>query len=118
MRRGATQVSRNGEPGLGIATALALAAAADLLLERLRPPGLVYPPGRTLSYRTHEFASEVRINALGFRGRLPEEPAPEGTLRIATIGDSFTYGWGVGDDEACRRASKRSCEIAAFRSRC
>ena len=39
------------------------------------------------------------INAWGYRG--PERPPekPDGTLRIAALGDSFTLGYGVRDDE-------------------
>ena len=38
-------------------------------------------------------------NAHGFRGEdLPRKKSP-GQLRIACLGDSFTFGWGVNDDE-------------------
>jgi lysophospholipase L1-like esterase len=39
----------------------------------------------------------VHINALGLRG---PEPGPAGrTRRLATFGDSITFGYGVGDDD-------------------
>lgn len=38
------------------------------------------------------------VNALGFRGTPVEARSPE-TLRIAMIGDSFTFGLGVGADD-------------------
>ena len=46
---------------------------------------------------THGHA--VRINSWGFRG--PEWPAvkPPGAFRIMVIGDSFTFGQGIGEDE-------------------
>lgn len=41
----------------------------------------------------------ARINEDGFRGpRLPRERTP-GLARIACVGDSHTFGWGVGDEE-------------------
>jgi hypothetical protein len=39
------------------------------------------------------------INALGTRGPLPVSPKPARTMRILALGDSMTFGWGVGDEE-------------------
>jgi lysophospholipase L1-like esterase len=39
------------------------------------------------------------INALGLRGVLPEIPKPADSVRVLAIGDSTTFGWGVGDRE-------------------
>lgn len=48
-----------------------------------------YGPGRDLS-----------INELGVRStREVETPAPAGQFRLVCLGDSFTLGYGVGDDE-------------------
>lgn len=41
----------------------------------------------------------VRINALGFRGDELPLAKPTGEGRILMVGDSFTYGYLVGDDE-------------------
>lgn len=50
-----------------------------------------------------EFSVTVTTNALGFREpRLPG-PKPEGTVRIVTLGDSFTEGWGVEEAETYPR---------------
>jgi lysophospholipase L1-like esterase len=50
-----------------------------------------------------EFAVDVRLNALGFREpRLPS-PKPPGVLRVVALGDSFTQGYGVEEDEAWPR---------------
>lgn len=48
--------------------------------------------------------NEVRVarattNELGMRGPLPTRARTEGKLRVLTLGDSFTFGIGVGDDE-------------------
>jgi lysophospholipase L1-like esterase len=39
------------------------------------------------------------INSLGLRGPAPEVPKPSGSVRILAVGDSTTFGWGVGDHE-------------------
>lgn len=60
-------------------------------------PGLEYElrPGGEAKIREQG----IRVNSLGLRG--PEvtlKPAP-GVVRVACVGDSFTFGHGVGDDE-------------------
>jgi len=47
---------------------------------------------------TTEFDTRIRINSLGYRGKEFTRDKG-GALRILTIGDSFTFGWGVNDDE-------------------
>ena len=42
-----------------------------------------------------EFSIDVRLNALGFRERRLPSPKPPGVLRVVTLGDSFTQGYGV-----------------------
>ena len=50
-----------------------------------------------------EFSVDVRLNALGFREpRLPSTKPP-GTLRIVALGDSFTQGYGVEEQQAWPR---------------
>lgn len=50
----------------------------------------------TLTNRT-EFTNDIRINAAGTRG--PELGVPGEDCSILTLGDSFTFGTGVEDDE-------------------
>jgi lysophospholipase L1-like esterase len=50
-----------------------------------------------------EFAVDVRLNALGFRERQLPSPKPSGVLRVIALGDSFTQGYGVEEDEAWPR---------------
>jgi lysophospholipase L1-like esterase len=50
-------------------------------------------PGEHYTYEQH-----VRVNALGLRGPELADKAP-GELRVLFLGDSLTYGQGVGDDE-------------------
>lgn len=61
--------------------------------------GLIFPPSSSLTYRTPEFSFTADINRLGFRDR-EFSLAKEGKRRIATIGDSFTYGWGVSAEQS------------------
>jgi hypothetical protein len=74
----------------------------DRELGWVHTPGLrlpdFYGPGRSLS-----------INAQGFRGeRDVPERVERGRLRILCSGDSFTLGFGVGDDETwCARLAAR-----------
>jgi len=51
-------------------------------------------PGR--SHYTYQHP--VRVNSLGLRGR-EVEPKRPGEFRVLALGDSLTYGQGVGDDE-------------------
>ncbi|HYE86385.1 MAG TPA: hypothetical protein VEA16_08515 [Vicinamibacterales bacterium] len=65
--------------------------ASDVMPYRLRPNY----QGRLA---TSEFDTGIRINSLGYRG--PEFAVAKGRARrILVIGDSFTFGWGVNDDE-------------------
>jgi lysophospholipase L1-like esterase len=41
----------------------------------------------------------VTINSRGFRGPEVVSPKPAGRFRLVIIGDSLTFGWGVGDAE-------------------
>lgn len=45
----------------------------------------------------------VQTNSCGMRERELPRLKPKGTYRIAIIGDSFTFGWGVKEDEAFPR---------------
>src|SRR5262249_37045840 len=61
--------------------------------------GLVLPPGSRVVYETEEFRFAAKINRLGFRGREFTVERVPGRSRVLAIGDSFTYGWGVGLDQ-------------------
>ena len=55
---------------------------------------LLFPPNSEHVYTTIDFTYTVRTNSLGLRER--ELPGERGEVyRIAAIGDSYTYGWGV-----------------------
>jgi lysophospholipase L1-like esterase len=81
-------------------TVLAVLGADRLLGILKAPPDLPkwvelnFPAGDEQHYSTSEFSYDVYINSLGLRDReLPRERGK--AFRIAAIGDSYTYGWGV-----------------------
>jgi lysophospholipase L1-like esterase len=57
------------------------------------------PYSRTVLVRP-EFRVPVRTNAAGFRGGPLPGPKPPGVYRIVALGDSFTFGFGVREDQA------------------
>jgi hypothetical protein len=58
------------------------------------PHSLVFDAYSVVNYTTSEFHVQARINNLGFRGR-DVAVRRERRYRIVTLGDSFTFGWGV-----------------------
>lgn len=78
---------------------LVLVKLLDLAVPLILPTSTLFPPNQKVLYRTIEFDSVVSINQFGFRG---SETSLE-TEQIITIGDSFTFGWGVKDVEVWSR---------------
>ncbi len=70
------------------------------LMGRFDPDlGWTMRPDASTRIGSGEGASDVRLNARGLRGgEHAYEPAP-GVRRIVVLGDSFAWGWGVGDGE-------------------
>lgn len=66
-------------------------------LEKNFPYKLIYPP--TSFFQTKENIVEAKINSLGFRGNEFKKDKKINTIRIAFIGDSFTFGWGLPDGQ-------------------
>lgn len=46
-----------------------------------------------------DFDTKATTNSMGYRGREFSQKPKEGTTRILMLGDSFTFGYGVTDDE-------------------
>jgi len=87
-----------------LALTMLLTLAADRSLGALRTPeyDLVFLRHSLVAYSTPEFHFKARINNLGFRGR--DVPAARRTRhRIVTLGDSFTFGWGVDVEDSWPR---------------
>jgi hypothetical protein len=108
----------------GVATALCALIAADRVAGALpglepRDSGIVFRPNSRIETVTTEFRYTAQINSRGFRDRelsIDGRPHPE---RVAAVGDSFTYGWGVELDDAwpkivetMLRAAGRDVEVA------
>ncbi len=56
-------------------------------------------PNQTYHFYSGEFDVNVRTNGYGLRGPDPVVPKPTHTLRILMLGDSFTFGFPVQDQQ-------------------
>lgn len=64
--------------------------------------GALLIPGErihSVSSKEGEFVYDARVNNHGYRGADFVSPKPEGTTRVFFIGDSYTFGVGVQDNE-------------------
>ncbi len=97
--------------GLATASALLTYLVSDLLagavfIRPLSPATVPDPiahhvtvPDTHSRIATSEFDYVQRANNLGLRGKDVDPTKPSGTYRILMLGDSFTQGKGVGDDD-------------------
>lgn len=102
--------------GLALASVLAvfaLSLAVDWTLGRhaTRPElrgtmELIFPPRAEQTFSSVEFTYTAHINSLGLRER-ELKPSP-GVFRIAAIGDSYTYGWGVEAEQSWLRLLEKN----------
>jgi lysophospholipase L1-like esterase len=78
----------------------------DITLPFMRAdPDTFWSP--TPGYRGVFMGKPVTINALGVRGGEVARPKPAGTKRLLCLGDSITFGYGVGDSETYPAALAR-----------
>ena len=105
---------------IGVALALALLAAAEIVT-RLLVPGSPLKPAASFSKETAEFErlhsegieldpyrvyrlapnqhyDSISINRLGLRGPEPAVPKPPGVLRVLCLGGSVVFGYGTSSD--------------------
>jgi lysophospholipase L1-like esterase len=75
------------------------------LLQVSRHPDVVYElkPGLQCSFR----GVEVRTNSHGMRDREYSTAKPEGIVRVAGLGDSVMFGWGVAEADSFLRVAER-----------
>lgn len=105
--------------GLAAASALVVLIGFEIALRVMAPPSRGSPPeqgrgkasrfdselgwanleGAETRLETAEFSASVTINSLGLRGRETAYERIPGSGRIALLGDSFAWGFGVSDDE-------------------
>ncbi len=57
------------------------------------------PNAAGIHVRAGSFSSSFTTNSRGLRDREYDEAKPDGVVRIVAVGDSFTWGYGVNDDE-------------------
>lgn len=69
-----------------------------LVHRRSQVPGLLYELAPNVEADTER--GRVRTNSLGLRDRERQLQAAPGTVRLAVLGDSFTFGFGVEAEEA------------------
>jgi hypothetical protein len=63
----------------------------------------LFIPGTIDRHETHDYACTDRINSLGFKDR-EFSIRKTSRFRILAIGDSFTFGWGVNNEDTwCKR---------------
>ena len=87
--------------GASLATSLVLDRVADRLDVGFRPRRNA--PSADFRVERSEFSFRVVTNALGFRDpRLPVSKSPD-VARVVVVGDSFTQGYGVAEEEAFPR---------------
>lgn len=77
---------------LVITAAIALAIGEGMVRFAFRD---ITTTGDFTSWFAMRWRAEVEHNALGYREREIVLPKPEGTYRIAVVGDSFAYGQGI-----------------------
>ena len=58
-----------------------------------------HKPGIKSILKRQEFATNVKINSYGLRDKEYELENPNGTIRIAIVGDSFVFGFGIEQNE-------------------
>jgi hypothetical protein len=89
-------------------------AAGFILIKPLSPP--LVPdqyrhhrlvPDSNAQFTQRDFSYVQRVNNLGMRGEDRPAQKPRDTIRIVTLGDSFTMGKGVEDDETFSVALER-----------
>ncbi len=79
---------------------MAALAPGSPLVHRLRPGMRGFMDGPTTNVVPKHFGPVTyTVNEAGFRGRPVTIPKPAETRRVLFLGDSFTFGWGVNDDE-------------------
>jgi lysophospholipase L1-like esterase len=70
---------------------------------------LIYSPHSQAFYHSCEFDFSAKINSIGIRDH-EIIPKAKSELRIVAIGDSYTYGWGIGIDSTWVKLSESALQ--------
>ena len=62
--------------------------------------GWTLPKGAEIAFESEEFRTQVRTNAEGYRDAEWDGASRGARTRVAILGDSFAFGWGVEDGES------------------
>jgi len=65
-------------------------------------------PETTTRLQSEDFVATLEVNRDGLRGKEPAVPKQKGTFRLIMLGDSFTMGEGVSDEQAFPAVLERS----------
>ncbi len=103
---------------VGMIFALSLGADRIVGGRLLRSPlpgamELVFPPNSKMEFETPQFHYTSNINSLGYRDREPSSLQKD-SFKIAAIGDSFTYGWGVDLEQCWVKVVERNLQQAGY----
>lgn len=84
-------------------------AGFDRTLMRQFVDSMRIPRATRMVYKTTEFEYNADVNSIGFRDvELSENTsADRDAIRIAVVGDSFTFGWGVDENDAWPRVLEK-----------
>ncbi len=113
-------------PALALAATLITLGILELGARAVAPPAIpraaMYRPAPEIVYELipgwrglGPRNERIRIDAAGLRGPELEAPRP-GTIRVLALGDSFTFGIGVEEDEAFPAALSRALAGALGRT--
>ena len=70
-----------------------------------------FPPNHTAIYDNYEYTMTAKTSSLGIRGKEISVQKPKNTYRILAIGDSFTFGEGVDENQAWVRLLEKDLHI-------
>ncbi len=103
---------------VGLVFALSLGADRIVGAKLLRQPvpgamELVFPPNSKMEFETPQFHYTSTINSLGYRDREPSSLRKD-SFKIAVLGDSFTYGWGVELEQCWLKVLEKNLQQAGF----
>ncbi len=72
---------------------------------------IIFPPYSEEEFISKDFRYKVKINSIGLRNGELSIPKPKNVFRIAVIGDSYTYGWGVEEEQTWVRLLESKIKI-------